>query len=101
LYKSALNIDLFKSLEAKEVQNYISALKKGFELVKSNGLITNNIIIEIQKELEGNRAGFRKLPGTTLKNSTTGKTIYTPPQDINEINYLNIHTQRLNSLSMT
>ena len=88
LYKSALNLDSFKSLEAKEVQNYISALKKGFELVKSNGLITNNIIIEIQKELEGNSAGFRKLPGTTLKNSTTGKTIYTPPQDINEINKL-------------
>jgi Fic family protein len=28
LYKSELNIDAFKSLQAKEVQNYISALKK-------------------------------------------------------------------------
>jgi len=88
LYKSALNYDSFKSLDAKEVQNYISALKKGFELVNSNGLITNNIIKEIQKELEGNRAGFRKLPGTALKNSTTRETIYTPPQDITEINKL-------------
>lgn len=88
LYKSELNLDSFKSLEAKEVQNYISALKKGFELIKINGLITNNIIIEIQRELEGNSAGFRKLPGTALKNSSTGETIYTPPQDINEINSL-------------
>jgi Fic family protein len=32
LYKSELNLDAFKSLQAKEVQNYISALKKGFEL---------------------------------------------------------------------
>ena len=88
LYKSELNLDSFKSLEAKEVQNYISALKKGFELIKTKGLITNNIIVEIQKELEGNSAGFRKLPGTTLKNSSTGETIYTPPQDINEINKL-------------
>ena len=88
LYKSELNLDSFKSLEAKEVQNYISALKKGFELIKTRGLITNNIIIEIQKELEGNSAGFRKLPGTALKNSSTGETIYTPPQDINEINSL-------------
>ena len=88
LYKSELNLDSFKSLEAKEVQNYISALKKGFELIKTNGLITNNIIIEIQRELEGNSAGFRKLPGTALKNSSTGETIYTPPQDINEINSL-------------
>ena len=88
LYKSELNLDSFKSLEAKEVQNYISALKKGFELIKTNRLITNNIIIEIQRELEGNSAGFRKLPGTALKNSSTGETIYTPPQDINEINSL-------------
>jgi len=88
LYKSELNLDSFKSLEAKEVQNYISALKKGFELIKTKGLITYNIIVEIQKELEGNSAGFRKLPGTTLKNSSTGETIYTPPQDINEINKL-------------
>ena len=88
LYKSELNLDSFKSLEAKEVQNYISALKKGFELIKTRGLITNNIIIEIQKELEGNSAGFRKLAGTALKNSSTGETIYTPPQDINEINSL-------------
>jgi Fic family protein len=88
LFKSALNFEGFFSLEAKEVQNYISALKKGFELVKNKGLITNNVIIEIQKELEGNNAGFRKLPGTTLKSSSTGETIYTPPQDIKEINRL-------------
>ena len=29
LYKSELNLDVFKSLQAKEVQNYISALKRG------------------------------------------------------------------------
>jgi len=101
LYKSELNLDSFKSLEAKEVQNYISALKKGFELIKKKGLITNNIIVEIQKELEGNSAGFRKLPGTTLKNSSTGKTIYTPPQDINEINKLMANLEKfINDSSM-
>jgi Fic family protein len=88
LFKSELNIDFAKSAGAKEVQNYISALKKGFELVKQNGLITNRIILEIQKELEGNNAGFRKLPGTALKNTSTGETIYTPPQDFEEINRL-------------
>jgi len=101
LYKSELNLDSFKSLEAKEVQNYISALKKGFELIKTKGLITNNIIVEIQKELEGNRAGFRKLPGTALKNSSTGETIYTPPQDINEINKLMTNLEKfINDPSM-
>jgi Fic family protein len=94
LFKSELNFESFNSLEAKEVQNYISALKKGFELVKNKGLITNNIIIGIQKELEGNDAGFRKLPGTTLKNASTGETIYTPPQDIKDINRLMSNLER-------
>lgn len=101
LYKSELNLASFKSLEAKEVQNYISALKKGFELIKTKGLITNNIIVEIQKELEGNSAGFRKLHGTALKNSSTGETIYTPPQDINEINKLMTNLEKfINDPSM-
>ncbi|MDD2411985.1 MAG: Fic family protein, partial [Bacteroidales bacterium] len=32
-----------------------------------------------------NQAGYRKLPGTALKNAATGETIYTPPQDYDEI----------------
>lgn len=101
IYKSELNFDSYKSAEAKEVQNYISALNKGFELIKNKGLITTNIVIEIQKELEGNSAGFRKLPGTALKNSSTGETIYTPPQDINEINRLMANLEKfINDQSM-
>jgi Fic family protein len=101
MFLSELNLNSYKSLEAKEVQNYISALKKGFELIKENEFITNNIIIEIQKELEGNGAGFRKLHGTSLKNSSTGVTIYTPPQDINEINSLMANLEKfINDPSM-
>jgi hypothetical protein len=48
-------------------------------------LLTNKSIIQIQEVLEGNTAGFRKLPGTALKNAATGETIYTPPQDYEEI----------------
>ena len=88
LYKSELNLDAFKPLNAKEVQNYISALKKGFELTSQSGLLTNRIILQIQEVLEGNTAGFRKLPGTALKNAATGETIYTPPQDFDTINRL-------------
>ncbi len=35
--------------------------------------------------LEGNDAGFRKLPGTSLKNQAIGEVLYTPPQDHAEI----------------
>src|SRR3989339_278022 len=85
LYKSELNLEGFKSLEAKEVQNYISALKKGFELISAKGILTNNMILQVQEVLEENSAGFRKLPGTALKNSATSETIYTPPQEYEEI----------------
>jgi Fic family protein len=85
IYKAELNFDGFKSLNAKEVQNYISALKKGFSLISKKKILTNNDIIAIQSELEKNSAGFRKLPGTALKNATTGQTIYTPPQEYSEI----------------
>ena len=85
LYKSELNLDSFKSLNAKEVQNYIAATKTGFDLISKTGLLTNRIVLKIQEVLEGNKAGFRKLPGTTLKNTSTGEIIYTPPQDPEEI----------------
>jgi Fic family protein len=85
LFKSELNLDAFKSLQAKEVQNYIAALKKGYELISQNELLTTKSILKIQEILEGNSAGFRKLPGTALKNATTGETVYTPPQDHEEI----------------
>lgn len=88
LYKSELNLDSFKSLNAKEVQNYISALKNGFKLISDSGILTNKIILKIQEVLEDNKAGFRKLPGTELKNALTGEIIYTPPQDSKDINRL-------------
>jgi len=94
LYKSGLNIETVKSLSAKEVQNYISALKTGFELVSDTGLLTNNTILKIQEILEDNKAGFRTLPGTTLKSYDSGKTIYTPPQDIEKINRLMSNLER-------
>jgi hypothetical protein len=81
LFKSELNLDGLNSSQAKEVQNYISALKKGFELIKKNNILSTNSILKIQETIENNKAGFRKLPGTELKNFQTGEVIYTPPQD--------------------
>lgn len=52
----------------------------GFRLVRETGLLTANHLIDIQRELERNHAGFRKLPGTALKDGA-GRTVYTPPQE--------------------
>ena len=88
LYKSELNLEGLNSMNAKEVQNYIAALKKGFQLISETNLLTNKHILEIQEVLEQNNAGFRKLPGTSLKNALTGAVIYTPPQSLDEIENL-------------
>jgi Fic family protein len=76
----------FTSLAAKEVYNYPSSLKFGFELVRKTGLLTSNNIIEIHSVLEETRTGFRKVPGTALKKDQTGEVIYTLPQSFREIN---------------
>ena len=81
VYQSSLFAGQFASPAAKEVHLYAGALKTGYGLVKKNGLLTNNLILQIQEQVEGNKAGFRKLPGTKLLNNATGELVYTPPQD--------------------
>lgn len=85
LYQSNFFTKNFRTLASKEVYNYALALRTGFEKVKQNGFISNNLIIDIQASIEENKAGFRKLPGTELKNEQTGGTVYTPPQSYDEI----------------
>lgn len=75
----------YKSESAKEVVDYRSAIWTGYELVKEKRMITTNILEQIQSKIEHNNAGIRKLPGTELKNSLTGETIYTPPQNEKDI----------------
>jgi Fic family protein len=88
IFKAELFADIVKDAAAKEVGHYAAALRIGFGLVQEAGLVTNNHIIKIQRELEQNTAGFRKLPGTTLMNETTGEVVYTPPQNIEDIQVL-------------
>lgn len=88
LFKAELFVDQLVSQSTKEVQNYANALRKGFELVRRNKILTDNHILGIQEELEQNKAGYRRLPGTELKNQQTGEIVYTPPQDFDTINRL-------------
>lgn len=97
MYKAALFNDMPINPAAKEVQDYALALREGFVAVRSTGLIRLADILFVQQTLEKNNAGFRKLPGTELKNAVTGQVVYTPPQhpaDIerlmqNLVNYIN------------
>jgi len=87
LFKDEVLPETFANPAAKEVLRYRQALRVGFELVRQSGLLTSNNIIKIQGELERNNAGFRKLPSTALKDGS-GRTVYTPPQDPEEIKSL-------------
>lgn len=96
----------YESPAAKEVVNYRSAIWRGYELVKDNGFLSMNIIIEIQNLIEPNKGGVRKLPGTVLKNQATGEVIYTPPSGKEEIlsllgnleDYINIDNGQIDPL---
>ena len=80
LFRFAVDADSMASPAAKEVRHYVQALNVGHELVKQSGLLTANHMLAIQAELEQNQAGFRRLPGTVLRDGA-GRVVYTPPQD--------------------
>ena len=84
LYQDDLFGEQYARPAAKEVLRYRQALQVGFQRVKASGLLTANDIIEIQAVLEQNNAGFRRLPGTALKDGA-GDTVYTPPQEAEAI----------------
>lgn len=85
LYQFDTFAERFKNLAAKEVHTYAGALRSGFEIVKAFGFLSNNHILQIQATIEANNAGFRRVPGTALKNDLTGETVYMPPQHYDEI----------------
>jgi Fic family protein len=93
LFQESLTPDRVSSAATKEVLRYKHALHVGFRAVRKTGLLTMNNILEIQGALEHNKAGFRKIPGTHLKDGA-GRTVYTPPQDLNEITSLMTDVER-------
>ncbi|NJS37366.1 MAG: Fic family protein [Brachymonas sp.] len=84
LFKDDVSPQSMAHPAAKEVLRYRQALRVGYEMVRTSGLLTVNQMITMQAELERNHAGFRKLPGTALKDGA-GRTVYTPPQDPAEV----------------
>ena len=83
------NDKLFKAISSslknqdsatKEVIYYREALWEGYKEVEKTKMITVNTINFIQEKIIKNNAGIRKLPGTKIENTKTGKVIYTPPE---------------------
>lgn len=80
LYKADLDLkQSIISASAKEVLNYREAIIHGFNIVREHRMLTNNHIKDIQAYLEHNSAGFRSVPGTTLRRND-GTVVYTPQE---------------------
>ena len=78
LYKHNAVPDL-KNKPNKEIYHYREALEFGYEKVKVDQGISLNTILNIQKIIESNKPGFRRIPGTVIKNVSENKVVYTPP----------------------
>jgi Fic family protein len=88
LYKSLTITSASIDSSTKEVINYREAIYKGYDIIKKRKLLSVRDIAKIQETIIENNAGIRKLPGTSLVNSSTNEVIYTPPQAYDEICFL-------------
>jgi Fic family protein len=88
LYKNLTIKSADMDSSAKEVINYREAIYKGYGIIRKRKLLRVSDITKIQETIIENNAGIRKLPGTSLVNSSTNEVIYTPPQDYDEIRSL-------------
>ena len=78
MYKHKIQSDLTNTAN-KEIYGYSSALEVCCRKAKKENGISLNTILKIQKFIEPEKKGFRKVPGTVLKNTKTGQITYTPP----------------------
>jgi len=85
LYRYEIRAENFeKSPASKEVLKYREAIRAGFAELRKGMPLTCNLVQQVQSVLVGNTAGFRKVPGTELRDNF-GHVIYQPPQDGNEV----------------
>lgn len=88
IFRAELFPDKIQSKAQKETLHYKDALRIGFALIQKQSFLHTNSFLEIQKILEPDKAGIRKLPGTSIVNSSTGEILYTPPEGEDNIRRL-------------
>ena len=85
VFRATIQVAAIEDQAAKEVRDYKDAIYYGFRQIKEMGLILDRDIRHINQLLTHNTAGYRKVPGTALRNSQTGAVVYMPPQHPQEI----------------
>lgn len=85
LFRAQVDAPEWRNRPTREVFRYVQAMRVGQAALKEHGWLTMNLMEEIQIQLLGNDAGFRRQAGTVLKNDRTGEIVYTPPQTRDEV----------------
>ena len=85
LFRAQVDAPEWRNLPTREVFRYVQPMRVGQAALKERGWLTMHLVEEIQIQLLGNDAGFRRQAGTVLKNDRTGETVYTPPQTRDEV----------------
>jgi Fic family protein len=86
LYRADLFPDSAVDPAAKEVARYRTAVKRGFDWLRSeNSRLTNDLLIELYQLVTSRADGFRTEPGTVIGNAYTGEIVYVPPQHPTEV----------------
>lgn len=80
LFKATITDKIIDSSVIKEVIHYKEALWRAINSLEKKPVLTTNLFIEIVQIIRKNQSGIRNLPGTQLKNPSTGKVVYTPPE---------------------
>ena len=84
----AFRVDPFSdtaSVEAKEVARYRDAMYLGYEAWQKNRFISENMLVDMFRLLKQRTDGYRRIPGTVVRNMLTGEDVHTPPQHVQEI----------------
>jgi Fic family protein len=79
LFREASQLDDEADAAAKEAVRYRAAIYAGVSSLKERPL-TVRTAIDVCSHIKGVAFDIRKTPGTTLRNSFTGETVYTPPE---------------------
>jgi Fic family protein len=80
LFKASIADKKNNNPATKEVIHYKDALWFGVEEIKKRPILTTNLFIAIMQIIKENKSSIRNAPGTQLKNPTTNKVVYTPPE---------------------
>lgn len=80
LFKSTISDKQIENPAIKEVLHYKEALWFGIKQLEKKPILTTNLFISIMQIIKENESGIRNAPGTQLRNPTTKKIVYTPPE---------------------